>query len=149
MTWTPRTTVAAIIEQDGRFLMVEERPDDGLSVFNQPAGHLEENEGLIDAVIRETREETAWGMRPEGLVGIYRWRNESKGDTYFRVTFSGSCLGEETGRPLDPDIIATHWMTPAEISQDADRLRSPLVLKSLDDYLAGKRYPLDLLVDLP
>ena len=148
MVWKPRVTVAAICEQNARILMVEERVE-GAVRFNQPAGHLEDGESLTDAVIRECLEETARRFRPDALVGIYRWRNENKGDTYFRVTFSGSCLGEETGRPLDPDIIAAHWMTPAEISQDADRLRSPLVLKSLDDYLAGKRYPLDLLVDLP
>jgi ADP-ribose pyrophosphatase YjhB (NUDIX family) len=148
MTWTPRTTVAAIIEQEGRFLMVEERPGDGPTVLNQPAGHLEENEGLIDAVIRETREETAWGMRPEGLVGIYRWQVPPGGLTYLRFCFHGSCLDHAPEQPLDEGILGTHWMSREEIAAQGERLRSPMVLRCIDDYLAGNHTPLDLLHDL-
>jgi 8-oxo-dGTP pyrophosphatase MutT (NUDIX family) len=148
MCWKPRVTVAAIAEQHGRFLMVEEHAD-GQIRFNQPAGHLEDRESLIDAVVRECLEETAWHFAPQALVGIYRWRNLDSGATFLRVTFSGSCLQHDIGRRLDTEIIAAHWLSADDIRARMDRLRSPLVLQSLDDYLAGRRYPLDILVDLP
>ena len=147
MVWKPRATVAVICEREQHFLMVEEVVH-GEVRFNQPAGHLEDNESLINAVVRECLEETACHFRPEALVGIYRWRSAAKGDTYLRAAFCGTCLSEDTGRELDPDIIAAHWMTYDDIRHRSDQLRSPLVLKSLRDYLDGKRYPLDLLVDM-
>ena len=147
MVWKPRATVAVVCEQGNRFLMVEEHVH-GAVRFNQPAGHLEDDESLVEAVVRECLEETACHFRPEALVGIYRWRNEHKGDTYLRATFCGTLLSEEPDRKLDPDIIAAHWLTLDEIRDRTDQLRSPLVLQSIVDYLDGKRYPLDVLVDL-
>ena len=148
MRWKPGVTVAVIAEQRGRFLMVEEHAD-GRIRFNQPAGHLEDRESLVDAVVRECLEETAWHFEPQALVGIYRWRNPASGATFLRATFTGRCVEHDLGRPLDTEIIAAHWLSADDIRAHADRLRSPLVLQSMDDYLAGKRYPLDILVDLP
>ncbi|WP_455234325.1 NUDIX hydrolase [Thiogranum longum] len=148
MVWKPRVTVAVVAERDGRFLMVEEKVDGGVR-FNQPAGHLEDGESLVDAAVRECIEETAWVFQPQALVGIYRWRNAARDDTYLRATFCGTCVSEESCRDLDPDIIAAHWLTLGEIRSRVEQLRSPLVLQSIDDYIAGKRHPLDVLVDLP
>jgi 8-oxo-dGTP pyrophosphatase MutT (NUDIX family) len=147
MVWKPRVTVAVVAERQHRFLMVEEDVQGGVR-FNQPAGHLEDKESLVDAVIRECLEETAWRFQPEALVGIYRWRNSRNGDTYLRVTFCGHCVSAEPHRALDQDIVAAHWLTLDEIQSLSDQLRSPLVLRSIHDYLHGKRYPLDVLVDV-
>lgn len=147
MVWKPRVTVAAIAQQRGRFLMVEERVR-GTIRFNQPAGHLEDAESLLDAVVRECLEETAWHFRPEALVGLYRWRHPDKGDTYLRATFCGECVDQDQHRQLDKEIIAAHWLSAEEIRSRAHLLRSPLVLQSIDDYLQGKRFPLDLLVEI-
>jgi len=127
--------------------MVEERADGGLRL-NQPAGHLENGESLIEAVIRETLEETAWHFRPEALVGVYRWRHEDSGETYLRFAFTGTAHDQETARLLDPDIVRSLWLDHSELSAQASRLRSPLVLRCVEDYLAGRRYPLDLLQDV-
>ena len=140
-------TVAALIENDGRFLMVQERID-GKSVFNQPAGHLEDSETLIDAVIRETREETAWHFEPESITGIYRWRHPENQETFIRVSFAGKGLYHDPAAELDSCIERTLWMSAAEIRCQPDKLRSPLVLRTLDDYLAGSAYPLALLTNL-
>jgi 8-oxo-dGTP pyrophosphatase MutT (NUDIX family) len=147
MVWKPRVTVAVVTERQGRFLMVEENVG-GLPRFNQPAGHLEDRESLLEAAVRECLEETAWHFQPQALVGVYRWRNDQNSDTYLRVTFCGQCLPAQSGRMLDEDIIAAHWLTLEEIRSRSDQLRSPLVLRSIDDYLQHKRYPLELLVDL-
>jgi 8-oxo-dGTP pyrophosphatase MutT (NUDIX family) len=147
MVWKPRVTVAVVAERHHRFLMVEEDVR-GAIRFNQPAGHLEDQESLVEAVIRECLEETAWRFQPQALVGVYRWRNSNSGDTYLRVTFCGHCVAAETDGALDQDIIAAHWLTLEEIQSRSDQLRSPLVLRSIHDYLHGKRYPLELLVDL-
>jgi ADP-ribose pyrophosphatase YjhB (NUDIX family) len=147
MIWKPHVTVAALIENEGRFLMVQERIS-GRSVFNQPAGHLEEGESLVDAVIRETREETAWEFKPESLIGIYQWRQPEKQKTFIRASFSGRGIHHDTARELDSCIERTLWLTAEEIRNRHDRLRSPMVLHSLEDYLAGIRYPLTLLSDL-
>jgi 8-oxo-dGTP pyrophosphatase MutT (NUDIX family) len=147
MRWKPRVTVAVVAEQRGKFLIVEEHAG-GEIRFNQPAGHLEDRESLLDAVVRECLEETAWHFEPQALVGIYRWRNPDSDDTFLRATFWGRCTQQATGLPLDPEIITAHWLTADEIRARAERLRSPLVLQSIDDYLSGKRYPLDILVDL-
>ena len=140
-------TVAALIEHDGRFLMVQERID-GKSVFNQPAGHLEDSETLIDAVIRETREETAWHFEPESVTGIYHWRHPENHETFIRVSFAGKGLCHDPASELDSCIERTLWLTVAEIRRQPDRVRSPLVLRSIDDYLAGSAYPLSLLTSL-
>lgn len=144
MIWKPHVTVAALIEKEGRFLIVQERVS-GQSVYNQPAGHLEDGETLVDAVIRETREETAWEFEPESIVGIYQWRPPEKQKTFIRVTFSGKGLRHDPESELDACIERTLWLTPEEIRNQHDRLRSPMVLRSVEDYLAGLRYPLTLL----
>ncbi len=144
MIWTPRVTVAAVIEQDGRFLLVEEETDNGLGI-NQPAGHLDENESLLEGVARETLEETGYSFRPETLVGVYLWHAQEKELTYLRFAFAGTLLDHDPTRPLDTGIVQTLWLTPEEIALDAHRHRSPLVQRCIDDYRAGRRYSLDLL----
>ena len=148
MIWKPRATVAIICERNGQFLIVEEKVH-GKIRFNQPAGHLEDHESLVDAAVRECQEETAWTFQPHALVGLYRWRNNKKNDTYLRATFCGKCTDFDNEQALDEGIIAAHWMTLDDIRARAADLRSPLVLRSLEDYLAGKRYPLELIVDVP
>ena len=140
-------TVAAVIEDNQHFLLVQER-DAGRTVYNQPAGHLEEGESLIAAVIRETLEETAWHFRPEALLGIYRWCHPGMAKTFLRIAFTGTCLYQESERALDPDIERTVWMSAAELRRQPDMLRSPMVIRSIDDYLTGISYPLALLTDL-
>jgi ADP-ribose pyrophosphatase YjhB (NUDIX family) len=144
MIWTPRVTVAAVIEQDGHFLLVEEETDNGLGL-NQPAGHLDENESLLEGVARETLEETGYSFRPEALVGVYLWHAQEKELTYLRFAFAGTLLDHDPTRPLDTGIVQTLWLTPEEIALDAHRHRSPLVQRCVDDYRAGRRYSLDLL----
>ena len=147
MTWKPHLTVAALIENDGRFLMVQENIS-GKSVYNQPAGHLEDKETLLDAVIRETREETAWHFEPKFISGIYHWRHPDKDKTFIRVSFAGQGLYHDPACQLDNGIERTLWLTPEELGRHADRLRSPMVLRSIEDYLAGTSYPLSLLTSL-
>ena len=127
--------------------MVEEKVD-GKIVLNQPAGHLEPDESLIDAVIRETREETAMLFEPEHLTGLYKWKLVDKNRTYLRLCFSGKVLTKLENQSLDTDIIRTRWLSYDEIIEHKKQLRSPLVLRCIDDYLAGQRYPLELLKDL-
>jgi ADP-ribose pyrophosphatase YjhB (NUDIX family) len=148
MIWTPHTTVASIIERSGRFLMVEELSRDGKRVFNQPAGHLEEAESLLAAVIRETREETRWGFTPQSLVGIYRWQVPPAEATYLRFCFHGNGHDHQPELPLDDGILRAVWLSREELAANPQRLRSPMVLRCIDDYLAGCRYPLELLSDL-
>ncbi|MCX7163513.1 MAG: NUDIX hydrolase [Betaproteobacteria bacterium] len=142
--WKPNVTVAALIEREGRFLLVEEETEDGLR-FNQPAGHLDEGESLLAACAREALEETAWHFRPTALVGIYQWTRPQGDITYLRFAFSGEPGAHEEGRALDAGIVRAVWMTPDEIAAVADRHRSPLVSQCVSDYLAGRRFPLDLL----
>ncbi|RBP51559.1 NUDIX hydrolase [Arenicella xantha] len=145
--WTPDITVAAVCPYDGKFLLVEERSKSTNEiVFNQPAGHLEKGESILDAVIRETLEETCCHFTPEALVGLYRLE-AANGKTYIRVTFCGSISEQDPVYSLDPDIIRTHWFSPDEVRQN-QALRSPLVLSCIDDYLSGQRYPLELLREL-
>ena len=148
MIWKPNGGVAAIVERDGKFLLVEERTDDGEIVLNQPAGHLDEGESLMQAVVRETLEETAWHFTPEALLGVYRWPHPTKGITYLRFAFTGRVTRQETNRALDHDIVRALWLSPEEIRAERARHRSPQVERCLNDYLAGRRYPLDLLKDL-
>jgi 8-oxo-dGTP pyrophosphatase MutT (NUDIX family) len=137
-------TVAAVVERDGRFLIVEERAC-GRVVFNQPAGHLELDESLLDAVVRETREETGYLFEPEHLLGVYMWHSEEAGTSFLRVTFVGSAAAPEGSPTLDDGIIAAHWLSRNQLLSRNDQLRSPLVLRCIDDHLAGIRYPLDCL----
>lgn len=145
--WHPDVTVAAICEKEGRFLLVEERSKSTQKiVFNQPAGHLEDNETIIEAVIRETREETCRHFTPESLVGLYRQRL-GNGKTYIRYTFIGAISELDSQLTLDPDIIRTHWLTVDELRSHT-ALRSPVVMQCVNDYLNGHRYPLELLREL-
>jgi len=141
--WNPHLTVATIIERDGRFLLVEEYADGEDLVYNQPAGHLDEYETLAAAAIRETLEETAWEVAINAIVGVYYWTHP-KGETFVRTCFAGTALHYHPDQPLDHGIQRAVWMTREEIASLGPRLRSPMVLRCLDDYLAGKRYPLDL-----
>ncbi len=142
MVWKPHVTVAAIIEHEQRFLFVEEMTPYGLQ-FNQPAGHLEEHEDLIDAIKREVLEETAWHFTPKYITGVHLWRREPESPTFVRFCFSGECYNYQSAQSLDDGIVATHWLTRDEIATKT--LRSPLVLTSIDDYLSGSHYPLSLL----
>lgn len=147
MIWKPNVTVAAVVERDGRFLLVEEEAD-GRLVLNQPAGHLDEGESLLAACVRETLEETAWHFVPEALLGVYRWPHPAKDVTYLRFAFTGRLLYQEPERRLDHGIARVLWLTRAQAAREAHRHRSPQVLRCMDDYLAGERYPLSLLKDL-
>jgi phosphatase NudJ len=143
--WKPSVTVAAIIERDGRFLLVEEDTADGLKL-NNPAGHLEPGESPPDGCAREALEETAHVFRPTALLGVYlcRTRRASSGEdvTYLRLAFCGELGTQDPARPLDHGIVRTLWLTPEEIRSSAQRHRSPLVLRCVEDYLAGVRHPL-------
>ena len=145
--WKPHATVAAIVEDRGRFLMVEEIID-GQQVFNQPAGHLEPNESLIEAVIRETQEETARQFTPEYITGIYRWKQPAVDRSFLRFTFSGQCHHYDETQALDDGIVRALWMSREELAAHPEKLRSPMVLNCIDDYINGNHYPLDLLIDI-
>jgi len=145
MVWKPNVTVAAVIERDGRFLLVEEETSQGVR-FNQPAGHLEADESILEAVKREVLEESAYHFVPQHLLGIYRWHSGDSNTTYLRFSFTGRITGQDPDRLLDDGILQALWMTPDEIRASQPRHRSPLILRCVDDYLDNKRYPLDLLV---
>ncbi len=145
--WKPNTVVATIVERDGRFLLVEEEAD-GRAVFNQPAGHLDDGETLLDAARRETLEETAWHVEPVDLVGVYLVAPPGKDLTYLRFCFRARALSHDADRKLDKEIIRAVWMTRDEIAAEATRHRSPLVLRCIDDAIAGQRHPLSLIHDL-
>jgi 8-oxo-dGTP pyrophosphatase MutT (NUDIX family) len=147
MRWNPEVTVAAIVEVDGRFLMVEERVS-GALVLNQPAGHLEDRESLIDAVVRETREETAWRFHPEAFVGVYLWRSPVTERSFLRFAFCGTVDDHQPRLPLDIGIIRSVWMSHDQLQAQPLRLRSPLVLRCIDDYRSGIRRPLDSVATL-
>jgi 8-oxo-dGTP pyrophosphatase MutT (NUDIX family) len=145
MTWRPDLTVAAIVQrEDGRFLVVEERIGTAI-VFNQPAGHVEDGESIPEAVIRETLEETAWQFVPQHLVGLYLWRNPSNNRSILRVAFCGEVRAHDPARRLDRGILAAHWMSREALAAHPARLRSPLVLQCIDDYLGGRRIDLAVL----
>jgi 8-oxo-dGTP pyrophosphatase MutT (NUDIX family) len=148
MIWKPNVTVAAIVEREGRFLLVEEEAG-GEIVLNQPAGHWEQNESLIEGAAREALEETGYDVRPTALVGIYRWPHPKREITYLRFAFAGEITGFDARRKLDEGILRAVWLTPEELRRDAPRHRSPLVLRCVEDYLAGRRYPLELLTHFP
>ncbi len=150
MSERPRITVAAVIERGGQFLLVEE-DDDGRDLFNQPAGHLELNESLVEACAREVLEESGWHFRPRELIGIYRWSKPASatcaGVTYLRFAFCGGLGAHEAGRSLDAGIRRAVWLDAGAIRASRERHRSPLVLRCMEDYLAGRRYPLDVLIE--
>jgi 8-oxo-dGTP pyrophosphatase MutT (NUDIX family) len=145
MLWKPNVTVAAVIERDGKFLLVEEETSQGAR-FNQPAGHLEADESLLDAATREVLEESAYHFVPQHLLGIYRWHSADSDTTYLRFAFTGEVTGHDPDRPLDTGILQAVWLTPDEIRATQPRHRSPLILRCVEDYLDNKCYPLDLLV---
>jgi 8-oxo-dGTP pyrophosphatase MutT (NUDIX family) len=143
MPLRPDLTVAAIVERNGEFLLVEERVGNAM-VFNQPAGHVERGEDLIAAVVRETLEETAWSFRPEALIGIYLWDQPDKQRSFLRFAFCGPVLGHDPRRRLDRGIERALWLSRTEVAMRSSRLRSPMVLHCIDDYLAGRRYPIEV-----
>ena len=150
--WKTSVTVAAIVERDGRYLLVEEHTPDGL-LLNNPAGHLDPGESPLEAVVRETLEETARAFTPRALVGVYLSRAESADlavdVTYVRIAFSGEVSEPLPGRVLDAEIVRTLWMTPDELRANVARHRSPLLMRCVDDHRAGRRYPLDLVITDP
>jgi 8-oxo-dGTP pyrophosphatase MutT (NUDIX family) len=147
MARDPEVTVAAVVSHGRRFLFVEELIS-GKLVLNQPAGHLEPAETLLDAVIRETREETAWRFVPQALVGTYLWRSEPDGRSFLRFAFCGEVMDHQPQRPLDDGIVRAVWLSPDELSVERQRLRSPLVMRCVDDYLRGQRQPLESVAGL-
>ena len=144
MSWSPSVTVAAVIRDDEYYLVVEERPD-GDAVINQPAGHVEFGETLVHAVKREVLEETGRHFTPTGLIGIYQWTVPDTNRTYLRFCFSGQVGEPVPGHKLDPDISATHWMTIDQIASGRTPLRSPLVLRCLEDALREPAISLEAL----
>ena len=147
MQWMPHATVAAIVEDQGKFLLVEEETDRG-NRYNQLAGHLEDNESLLAAVVRETMEETAYTFHPEALLGIYHWKHEHNDSTYLRFAYIGRVSHHQPTQALDEGIVRSVWMTVEEMREQAMLMRSPQVLKCVEDYLAGKRYPLEAITHL-
>ena len=149
MRWKPNVTVAAIIEREGRYLLVEEHTPEGLRL-NNPAGHLDPGESLEQGVAREALEETTHPFRPTALVGVYlaRFQRPDAGEdvTYLRFAYCGELGDAVPGRRLDTGIVRTLWMTPDEVRASAGRHRSPLVLRCIEDHIAGQRHPLDLVV---
>jgi 8-oxo-dGTP pyrophosphatase MutT (NUDIX family) len=142
--WRPSVTVAAVIERGGKFLFVEELAN-GRRVLNQPAGHLDPGESLAQAVAREVLEETAHRFTPTALLGIYRWIYDKEDVTFLRFAFLGRVDGVQADRRLDKEILGVVWLTPAELAARRTEHRSPLVQQCVDDYLAGRSFPLDVL----
>lgn len=140
--WTPRVTVAAVCERDGRYLLIEEHTRDGLR-WNQPAGHWERGETLIDAVIRETHEESGYVFTPQALLGVFVWTRPGTDLTFVRVAFQGQVPDKPETDTLDTGIVRAMWLTPEEIAGDRDMLRSPMVQQCIDAHRADIRLPLD------
>jgi 8-oxo-dGTP pyrophosphatase MutT (NUDIX family) len=143
----PAITVATVVERDGRFLLIEERTRSGLRL-NQPAGHVEAGESIVSAAARETLEEAAWQVDPTALVGVYQWGSGTNGSTFVRFTFAAAPRAHDPDRPLDTGIVRAMWLSYEDIAARRDAHRSPLVLRSIDDYRAGKRWPLGLIARL-
>jgi 8-oxo-dGTP pyrophosphatase MutT (NUDIX family) len=143
----PELTVAAIVERNGRFMLVEEHVS-GRLVLNQPAGHVEPGESLAEAVVREALEETAWTFVPEAIVGVYIWGREGAKNPFLRVAFSGRCTAHDSSRKLDDGIERVVWLSRSDLVARSNRLRSPMVMRAVDDYESGIRYPVDLFQDL-
>lgn len=145
--WQPDVTVATVVVRDSKLLCVEERAS-GALVINQPAGHLEPDESLIEAAVRETREETGWNVRVTHMVGAYQWKAAETGRHYLRFAFAAEPLDEIPGATLDDGIVRALWLAPSELQAMAERHRSPLVWRTAADYLAGCRHPLSLVQQL-
>ena len=151
--WQPDVTVATLVVRDGRLLTVEEHVR-GRLVLNQPAGHLEPDESLFEAALRETLEETGWRVRLTAFVGAYQWKapDESAGGSgrhYLRMAFAAEPVAHEPDRPLDEGIVQALWLTPEELRAQRERHRSPLVWRAVEDFLGGRRHPLDALTQVP
>jgi 8-oxo-dGTP pyrophosphatase MutT (NUDIX family) len=146
--WRPHVTVACVVTDGRRYLMVEEEVA-GRLAYNQPAGHLEDDESLVDAAVRETLEETGWTVALQHLIGVQQWRSTEHGDAVIRFSFAAQAISHDPARVLDTGIHRALWLTRAEIAALGDRLRSPLVLLSIDAWLAGQRLPLSSLAYLP
>ncbi|WP_426205394.1 NUDIX hydrolase [Pseudomonas sp. TWP3-1] len=144
MDWKPHITVATIVEDNGRFLMVEEHKA-GRNVLNQPAGHLDPDETLIEAAIRETLEETGWDVEPTGVIGIYLYTAPSNSVTYQRVCFAAKALKHHADYQLDDGIVGAKWLTREELMAQRDNWRSELIIRCIDDYLAGNHFSLELI----
>lgn len=150
--WQPDVTVATIVVDSGRLLIVEETVH-GELVLNQPAGHLEPDESLTEAAVRETREETGWDVRLTSFVGAYQWKSPDgpdgrAGRHYLRFAFAAEPVAHDPERPLDVGIVRAIWMTPTELQAAHERHRSPLVWRAVSDYLAGRRHSLDLMLQV-
>jgi 8-oxo-dGTP pyrophosphatase MutT (NUDIX family) len=150
--WQPDVTVATVVVREGRLLVVEEEVR-GQRVLNQPAGHLEPDESLAEAALRETLEETGWQVRLTAFVGAYQWKAPDdaaggSGRHYLRMAFAAEPLSHDPSRPLDEGIVQALWLTPAQLRAEAARHRSPLVWRVVEDYLAGRRHPLDALTQV-
>ncbi len=142
--WKPHVVAACVIERDGRYLCVEEDID-GQRVINQPAGHLDPGETLLDAAVRETLEETAWHVTLDSLLGIYLVETTTPGRSFVRFCFAARAIRHDPDRTLDREIVRTHWFSRDDLVQRRAQLRSPLVLEAIDAYTSGRRYPLDML----
>jgi 8-oxo-dGTP pyrophosphatase MutT (NUDIX family) len=146
--WRPHVTVACVVADGDRYLMVEEEAN-GRLAYNQPAGHLDDGESLVAAALRETLEETGWTVALQHLIGVHQWRSTEHGDAVIRFSFAARAVSHDAARPLDKGIRRALWLSRGEIAALGDRLRSPLVLLSIDAWLAGQRLPLGTLDYLP
>lgn len=142
--WQPDVTVATVVVRDGRLLVVEEQVH-GQAVLNQPAGHLEPDESLLEAALRETLEETGWEVTLTAFIGAYQWTAPGDGRHFLRMAFAAEPRQHHPDRPLDEGILRALWLTPQELQAQSDRHRSPLVWRVVDDFLAGRRFPLQAL----
>lgn len=147
-SFEPHITVATLVEDGGRFLLVHEE-DKGRQVYNQPAGHVEHGEQLIQAAFRETLEETAWTVNITGLLGFYVYQPRAGAGVFYRSCFIAEPLRHDPEQRLDDGIIEAVWLTPEEIAARRNEHRSPLVQRCLDDYLSGRRLPLDVIYEHP
>ena len=146
MSWTPHLTVATVVERDQRFLIIEEHIN-GHPVLTQPAGHVEANETLIEAAIRETREESGWSVEPVALLGLYSYTTPCKTMTFYRTCFIAKAISYDQHLPLDSGILAVHWLTLEEMKAQQDKMRSPIVIKCIEDYCKGQKFPLQTIFE--
>jgi ADP-ribose pyrophosphatase YjhB (NUDIX family) len=145
--WCPRVTVACVVAEGDRYLMVEEEVN-GRLAYNQPAGHLDDQESLVQAAVRETLEETGWSIQLQHFIGVHQWQSREHGHGVVRFSFAGRAISHDPQRPLDTGIRRALWLTRGEIDALGEQLRSPMVLLSIDAWLAGKRLPLSTLASL-
>ena len=146
-SWPPHITVACVIEKDGKFLLVEEISA-GKLVYNQPAGHLDPNETLFEAAVRETFEETAWHVELTAVLGVSKYIAPHSGTVYYRTTFIAKAISHDNSITLDEGITQALWLDYETLKQHPEKLRSPLVLRNIEQYLSGQTYPLSLIDDI-